>query len=46
MKIMIQAECEDWDNWKKLTQKVNTQIVGDDLVVTNKKRLERGIKEK
>ena len=37
---------DDWDNWKKLTQKVNTQIVGDDLFVTNKKRLERGIKEK
>ena len=37
---------DDWDNWKKLTQKVNTQIVGDDLFVTNKKRLERGVKEK
>ena len=37
---------DDWENWKKLTQKINTQIVGDDLFVTNKKRLERGIKEK
>ncbi|MFL2883104.1 MAG: phosphopyruvate hydratase [Pelagibacteraceae bacterium] len=37
---------DDWDNWKKLTQEVNTQIVGDDLFVTNKKRLERGVKEK
>ena len=37
---------DDWNNWKKLTQKINTQIVGDDLFVTNKKRLERGIKEK
>ena len=37
---------DDWDNWKKLTQKVNTQIVGDDLFVTNKKRLKRGIKDK
>ncbi len=37
---------DDWDNWKKLTQKVNIQIVGDDLFVTNKKRLEKGIKEK
>jgi enolase len=37
---------DDWDSWKKLTQKINTQIVGDDLFVTNKKRLERGIKEK
>ena len=37
---------DDWNNWKKLTQKINTQIVGDDLFVTNKKRLERGIMEK
>ena len=37
---------DDWDNWKELTQKTNTQIVGDDLFVTNKKRLEKGIKEK
>ena len=29
-----------------MTQKVNTQIVGDDLFVTNKKRLKRGIKDK
>ena len=37
----------DWDGWRKLTgalgQKV--QIVGDDLFVTNKKFLEKGIKE-
>ena len=37
---------DDWNNWKELTQKTNTQIVGDDLFVTNKKRLEKGIKEK
>ena len=37
---------DDWENWKQLTQKTNTQIVGDDLFVTNKKRLEKGIKEK
>ena len=37
---------DDWDNWKNLTQKIKTQIVGDDLFVTNKKRLEKGIKEK
>tara|TARA_X000000368_G_scaffold233697_1_gene184604 strand:+ start:1770 stop:2984 length:1215 start_codon:yes stop_codon:yes gene_type:complete len=37
---------DDWNNWKQLTQKTNTQIVGDDLFVTNKKRLEKGIKEK
>ena len=37
---------DDWDNWKALTQKIKAQIVGDDLFVTNKKRLEKGIKEK
>ena len=37
---------DDWHNWKNLSQKTKTQIVGDDLFVTNKKRLERGIKEK
>ena len=37
---------DDWINWKQLTQKTNTQIVGDDLFVTNKKRLKKGIEEK
>ena len=37
---------DDWDNWKSLTEKIKAQIVGDDLFVTNKKRLEKGIKEK
>ncbi|MDO4618678.1 MAG: phosphopyruvate hydratase [Clostridia bacterium] len=38
---------EDWDGWKKLTQKLGDkiQLVGDDLFVTNTKRLKRGIKE-
>ena len=36
----------DWNGWKLLTDKVGdkVQIVGDDLFVTNVKRLERGIK--
>ena len=36
---------EDWDGWKKLTETIgkNCQLVGDDLFVTNPKRLERGI---
>lgn len=39
---------DDWEGWKKLTEDLggNTQIVGDDLLVTNAKFLERGIKEK
>ena len=38
---------EDWSGWKKLTEKLGkkVQLVGDDLFVTNMKRLERGIKE-
>jgi len=39
---------EDWDGWKMLTQKLGNKIiiVGDDVFVTNKKRIEKGIKEK
>ena len=38
---------EDWDGWKKLTQAIGSkvQLVGDDLFVTNTKRLKRGIDE-
>ena len=38
---------EDWESWKELTQKIGdkVQLVGDDLFVTNIKRLQRGIKE-
>jgi enolase len=38
---------EDWKGWKDLTAKFNnTQLVGDDLFVTQSARLERGIKER
>ncbi len=37
---------DDWSSWKNLTEKTKIQIVGDDLFVTNKKRLEKGIKNK
>jgi len=39
---------EDWDGWKKLTDKLGNkiQIVGDDLFVTNIKRLQKGIDNK
>ncbi len=38
----------DWDGWKKLTAAIGdkTQLVGDDLLVTNVKFLERAISEK
>ncbi len=36
---------DDWDGWKILTQKLGDkiQLVGDDVFVTNTKRLQRGI---
>lgn len=39
---------DDWSGWQQLTEKMgaNTQLVGDDLLVTNVKFLERGISEK
>jgi enolase len=39
---------EDWEGWKKLTFALGhrVQLVGDDLFVTNKERLERGIRER
>ena len=39
---------EDWKAWTKLTSEIgkNVQIVGDDLFVTNEKRLNKGIESK
>ena len=39
---------EDWDGWKILTEKLGNkvQLVGDDLFVTNTKRLLEGIEKK
>ena len=36
---------EDWESWKKLTDRVGSkvQLVGDDLFVTNIKRLQKGL---
>ena len=36
---------DDWDGWSQLTEELghSTQLVGDDLFVTNSLRLERGI---
>lgn len=38
---------DDWEGWKLLTQKIGhrVQLVGDDLFVTNTKRLKKGIDE-
>ena len=39
---------EDWEGWKLLTKRLGgrVQLVGDDLFVTNTKRLKKGIEEK
>lgn len=36
---------EDWEGWKQLTERLGSkiQLVGDDLFVTNTKRLKKGI---
>ncbi|WP_102267386.1 phosphopyruvate hydratase [Massilicoli timonensis] len=38
---------EDWEGWQELTKRLGKQIqlVGDDLFVTNTKRLSKGIKQ-
>lgn len=38
---------DDWDGWKKITQRLgkSVQLVGDDLFVTNTKRLQSGIEQ-
>lgn len=37
---------DDWDGWQEMTRRIGkkVQLVGDDLFVTNTKRLEAGIK--
>ena len=39
---------DDWSGWTRMTERMGNkvQIVGDDIYVTNLKRLARGIKEK
>lgn len=48
--VSIEDGCaeDDWDAWTQLTEKIGdkVQVVGDDLFVTNKKRLEMGIEKK
>jgi len=47
--ISIEDGCseDDWEGWKLLTQKLGSkvQLVGDDLFVTNTKRLSQGIEQ-
>lgn len=37
---------DDWDSWQKLTTSTDIQIVGDDLTVTNPKRIATAVEKK
>lgn len=37
---------DDWDAWTAITEKTSIQIVGDDLTVTNPKRIQTAIEKK
>ncbi|CAM9099144.1 unnamed protein product [Lampetra planeri] len=37
---------DDWENWAKFTSSVDIQIVGDDLTVTNPKRIQQAVEKK
>ncbi|KHJ80785.1 Enolase, TIM barrel domain protein [Oesophagostomum dentatum] len=37
---------DDWDNWGKLMKSTDIQLVGDDLTVTNPKRIRQAIDKK
>jgi enolase len=47
--VSIEDGCaeDDWDGWKQLTMRLGdrVQLVGDDLFVTNTRRLQRGIEQ-
>lgn len=37
---------DDWDNWSKLLSQTDIQLVGDDLTVTNPKRIKQAVEKK
>ncbi|KAF0028828.1 hypothetical protein F2P81_017933 [Scophthalmus maximus] len=37
---------DDWENWAKFTASTDIQIVGDDLTVTNPKRIQQAVDKK
>lgn len=37
---------DDWGNWEKLMNNTHIQLVGDDLTVTNPKRIQMAIEKK
>lgn len=37
---------DDWEAWTNLTNSTNIQVVGDDLTVTNPKRIAKAVESK
>lgn len=37
---------DDWETWKNFLTQVQIQIVGDDLTVTNPKRIQKAVEQK
>ncbi len=36
---------EDWDGWQEMTKRLNIQLIGDDVFVTNPKRFAMGLQK-
>ncbi|KAG7323534.1 hypothetical protein KOW79_013236 [Hemibagrus wyckioides] len=46
MSIEDPFDQDDWQNWTKFTASVDIQVVGDDLTVTNPKRIQQAVEKK
>uniref|UniRef100_A0A4W4FG46 Beta-enolase n=1 Tax=Electrophorus electricus TaxID=8005 RepID=A0A4W4FG46_ELEEL len=46
MSIEDPFDQDDWENWTKFTGSVDIQVVGDDLTVTNPKRIQQAVEKK
>lgn len=46
MSIEDPFDQDDWEAWTKFTASTSIQVVGDDLTVTNPKRIAKGVAEK
>merc|ERR1712142_900883 len=46
MSIEDPFDQDDWENWSKFTNSVDIQVVGDDLTVTNPKRIQAAVEKK
>lgn len=46
MSIEDAFDQDDWENWQKLHANTHIQLVGDDLTVTNPKRIQMAIDKK